>query len=220
MTVMFEYPPQAAFGRVLPKRKLYEQAKANTRTKDLFVAQVDKITWAYKLAPETINLAATDAVPEIQVFHIALKGNQLHFDVLSCIDKAIPLPIIFELSQADKVQSIACHKRPSEADSDKHVCSDYLASEWLNSDTARQLLPTVLDLATLYERLLHPLLPQPQRPIETLPNWVERAEKIARTQREIGQLEAKIRNQKQFNRRLEINQQRKTLLAELRALQA
>jgi restriction endonuclease len=51
---LFSYPPQAAFGRPLPKNKLYEKAGANTRLKDLFVAQVDQIVWKYKLAPETI----------------------------------------------------------------------------------------------------------------------------------------------------------------------
>jgi hypothetical protein len=70
---LFSYPPQAAFGRPLPKNKLYEKSGANTRLKDLFVAQVDQIIWQYKLAPETINLPARPGVPEVQVFSIHLK---------------------------------------------------------------------------------------------------------------------------------------------------
>ena len=31
------YPKQAAFGRTLPKNKIYEHSGANTRLKDLFV---------------------------------------------------------------------------------------------------------------------------------------------------------------------------------------
>ena len=50
------YPKQAAFGRTLPKNKIYEHSGANTRLKDLFVEQVEQIVWQYKLAPETINL--------------------------------------------------------------------------------------------------------------------------------------------------------------------
>jgi hypothetical protein len=39
------YPKQAAFGRVLPKNKIYEHSSANTRLKDLFVEQVEQIIW-------------------------------------------------------------------------------------------------------------------------------------------------------------------------------
>ena len=52
------YPAKAAFGRTLPKNKIYEHSKANTRLKDLFVKEVEQIVWQYKLAPETINLPA------------------------------------------------------------------------------------------------------------------------------------------------------------------
>jgi len=73
MSALFAYPKQAEFGRVLPKNKIYEHSGANTRLKELFVAQVEQIVWRYKLAPETINLAAKPGVPEIQVFAIQLK---------------------------------------------------------------------------------------------------------------------------------------------------
>lgn len=91
------YPKQAAFGRTLPKNKIYERSGANTRLKDLFVEQVEQIVWQYKLAPETINLAAKPEVPEIQVFAIQLKTPTLDFDVLRCIDGAVQFPIVFEL---------------------------------------------------------------------------------------------------------------------------
>lgn len=61
----FDYPKAAAFGRVVPKSRIYEHAEASTALKDLFVTQVDQIVWKFKLAPETINLAATQAVSEI-----------------------------------------------------------------------------------------------------------------------------------------------------------
>src|SRR5699024_6695750 len=59
---LYDWPPAAAFGRVIPKNKIYEHAGANTALKDLFVREVDQIVWSHKLAPETINLAATRQV--------------------------------------------------------------------------------------------------------------------------------------------------------------
>jgi hypothetical protein len=119
MTVFFEYPKAASFGRVLPKSKIYAHASAGAKLKQLFVDQVDQIIWQYKLAPETINLSATKSVSEIQVFKINLRTSEISEEVLRAIDKAIPFPIIFELTHAGKRKAIAAYKRPSEADSTK-----------------------------------------------------------------------------------------------------
>ena len=85
----FDYPKAAAFGRVVPKSRIYEHAGASTALRDLFVTQVDQIVWKYKLAPETTNLAATKAVSEIQVFGISMRSSKLDEDVLRAIDRAI-----------------------------------------------------------------------------------------------------------------------------------
>ena len=50
---LYDWPRAAAFGRVIPKNKIYEHAGANTALKDLFVREVDQIVWSHKLAPET-----------------------------------------------------------------------------------------------------------------------------------------------------------------------
>ena len=120
------YPAQAAFGRTLPKSKVYEHSGANARLKDLFVKQVENIIWAFKLAPETLHLPAHPGVPEIQVFHLQLKTPELHRDVLRCIDGAIPFPILFELGFEGRTQVIAACKRPNEADASRWVTSGFL----------------------------------------------------------------------------------------------
>lgn len=151
MSALFAYPKQAEFGRVLPKNKIYEHSGANTRLKDLFVEQVEQIVWRYKLAPETINLAAKPGVPEIQVFAIQLKTPELHHDVLRCIDGAVQFPVVFELTQGQgteaRVQVAAAHKRPSEAESANWVCSEYFESDWMPATSERAPLPLALDLA-------------------------------------------------------------------------
>jgi hypothetical protein len=55
---LFNFPPQAQVGRVLPKSKIYEHGRISTALRERFVKQVEQITWQYKLAPETINLPA------------------------------------------------------------------------------------------------------------------------------------------------------------------
>jgi hypothetical protein len=77
MAALFAYPEQAAFGRVLPKSKIYTHAAPSARIRGLFVAQVNQIFWRYKLAPETLRLEARPDVPEIEVFEITLKTPEL-----------------------------------------------------------------------------------------------------------------------------------------------
>lgn len=216
MSALFAYPKQAEFGRVLPKNKIYEHSGANSRLKDLFVEQIEQIVWRYKLAPETINLAAKPGVPEIQVFTVQLKTSELHRDVLRCIDCAVQFPIIFELIQGQgvdaKTQVVAAYKRPSEADSANWGCSEYFESGWMPAKTERAPLPLALDLGGLYEQMLKRLLPIAARTHESLRDLVVRTEQVIAKKREIFKAEARLNKEKQFNRKVEIN-------AELRALQ-
>ena len=212
------YPKQAAFGRTLPKNKIYEHSGANTRLKDLFVEQVEQIVWQYKLAPETINLPAKSGVPELQIFNIQLKTADLNLDVLRCIDGAVQFPIIFELSFEGRTQVVAAYKRPNESDGSRWVLSDYFATAWLPSDIERAAMPLALDLGGLYERVLHRLIPTPVRPQESLADLVARVEQVAAKKREVEKVASKLAKEKQFNRKVEINALLRQLKNELEQL--
>ncbi|MET0064822.1 MAG: DUF4391 domain-containing protein [Candidatus Thiodiazotropha sp.] len=216
--VLFDYPKNAAFGRVLPKSKIYEHGSPSAAVRQLFVRQVEQIVWQHKLAPETVNLKASKAVPEIQIFSIALKGDEFKPEVLRCIDLAIPFPIIFELRFDGKVKPIAAFKRPSEADASKWVISEYFEGDWVSADTPRKSLPMVFDLETLYGQLLIPLMPYPARSGEDLQTRVERMERIRVKQRELSRCEARLRREKQYNRKVDINAVLRQLQLEIKQL--
>lgn len=224
MSGLFAYPKQAEFDRTLPKNKIYEHSGANTRLRDLFVEQVEKIVWRYKLAPETINLAAKPGVPEIQIFAIQLKTSELHRDVLRCIDGAIQFPIIFELTQGlgaeARTQLVAAYKRPSETDPASWVCSDYFETGWIPATAERTPLPLALDLGGLYEQLLRRLVPVAARPNESLGVQVIRAEQVRTKEREVAQAQARLAKEKQFNRKVEANARLRQLTTELQALKS
>lgn len=215
---LFAYPSNAAFGRGLPKSKIYERTQPTTAVKELFVRQIEQIAWQYKLAPETINVQATVAVPEIQIFHITLKTGELKQEVLRCIDQAIPFPLVLELYHEGKVKTIAAYKRPSDADSAKSVISPYFATDWLPEGTPRQPLPVVFDLETLYAQLLAPLLPYPPHQGESLQEQIDRMAEIGQLQRELERCEARLAKEKQFNRKVAINQNIKLITEQILAL--
>lgn len=248
---LFDYPKQARFGQVVPKRKIYQHTDANQPLKDLFVQDVDRITWAFKLAPETINIPATEAVSEIQVFRVELKRSELDHKVLQAIDKAIPFPILFELSYRRQIKLAAAYKRPHDSDSTRWVVSRYFESDWQQEETPREPLPIALNLSVLYEQLLIPLVTasttwagipsgegiqdagenlkaSDQVGIEynthgaspSLEQRVALANAIDAKRKEIDRIHARLKREKQFNKRVAINSELREAKQQLAQLQA
>jgi len=218
MSVLIDFPAQAVFGRVLPKEKIYAHAKPTKTVREKFVSQIGKIVWQYKLAPETINLAARPGVPEIQIFDLHLKTGELAEEVLRCIDKAIPFPLFFRLVYEGRIKTVAAYKRPSDADAGKWVVGDYFASDWQPESTEHSPMPVALDLGKLYEQLLRQLMPLPARSGESLKDHVSRLGEVRSKQREVAKMESRLKKEKQFNRKVELNSQLRKLNSELQAL--
>ena len=215
---LFSWPPQAAVGRPVAKSKIYAHGKPSTALRAQFVEQVESITWAFKLAPETINLPAKPDVPEIEVFELALKLPDVSHTVLRCIDKAIPFPILFVLRFEGHIQPVAAYKRPSDAASGQWVVGDYHAAPWQKDDVALPGLPVALNLQGLYERLLRQHFANPARAGESLRDQLDRLSALAAKQAAAAKLEARLTVEKQFNRKVEINAQLRTIRTELHAL--
>jgi hypothetical protein len=214
---MFDYPKQAEFNRIVPKTKIYGYAKPARALRSRFASQVAEVVWKYKLSPETVNLPARDGIYEIQIFTVALKTPSLAADVLRAIDRSIPSPIVFDLTFDGRVKSTAAYKRPA-VDGARPAVDEYFETEWQPAAAARPPLPVALDLAGLYEQMLRALLPVPPRPAEPISTHIERARLIRLKQNECRRFEARIRQEPQFNRQIEINAELRHCRAELHQL--
>jgi hypothetical protein len=210
---LYQFPQQAKVDRIIPKNKFYEQGKANGKIEQLFVNQVESIRWAYKLAASTIHLEDQDDLKEIQIFRVKSRVENLDISILSFIDKLILTPIIFEVVYQDKVKVVATYKRLNQADKSKAVIGQYYASEWLG-DHDRVELPLYLKLADLYEHFIEQLLPlavsgeqHQDRESISLEIKLQKAQQLESLLKQFDQLKAKLRNEKQFNRRVELNKQ-------------
>jgi hypothetical protein len=216
---LYRWPAAARFGRVVPKGKFYEQGTVAAGVREKFIGEVQRITWAYKLAESTINLVGSSAVPEIQVFQIDAKGRDVAESVLSAIDKAVKTPIIFEVNQGEGparlTRMIAAHKALSTGTA---KLGTYYSTEWRQSDADRQPLPTAIDLPALYAGLLESLTSLTARPGEDATEIAARLESVRKLEREVAALERKLRVEPQLNRKVEIRRTLKTKQAALAAL--
>lgn len=210
-SLLYRWPKSAEFGRVVPKTKFYERTSLGSTVKDRFVSDVRRIRWAYKLAESTINLQGSGEVPEIQVFEIEAKEEDVAEGVLAAIDKAVRTPIIFEISQGEggnaSIRMVAAHKQIGTG---APKLGPYFSTDWQLGSGDRLPLPPAIDLTSMYTALLQPLTPVASRAGENVSEVVGRLTTVRSLEREIAALERKLRNEPQLNRKVEL---RRTLKA-------
>ena len=218
---LYKFPQQAKVDRLIPKNKFYEQGKANTKIEQLFVDQVENIRWAYKLASSTIHLQDQEDLKEIQIFRVKSRVEDLDVSILSFIDKLILTPIIFEVVYQDKVKVVATYKRLNQADKTKAVIGQYYASEWLE-DHDRVELPLYLKLADLYEHFIAQILPialskdqENDNESVSIELQLQKSQQLESLQKQLNQLQSKLRNERQFNRKVELNKKVSELESQL-----
>lgn len=207
---MFTYPEKARYGRVIPKTKIFEKAHVTSSMRKLFAAQVDKLVWEYKLAPDTVNLPEREGILEIQIIHVTLKSSNFDPTLLLALDRSIPHPVFFEIHYDGKTQIRAAYKRPHEAHSGECVVEEYFTSRWRSSKLPRSPLPLALDLFGLYETMLRTLM-LPSQPGESLRDHVARMSAFRIAQGEMRTLSSRLRREKHFPRKVDLERELRTL---------
>jgi len=76
----------------------------------------------------------------------------------------------------------------------------------------------VLNMGALYQAFLKPLIPLAAKKNESLEDLVERAERLSRKTREAARLEGRIKKEKQFNRKVELNRSLNVIKKDMQVL--
>ncbi len=206
--VLYRWPEAARVGRVVPKNKFYEHGRISRSTRQRFIDEVQRITWAYKLATDTIHLRGNDDVPEIQVFTVDAKCDDVSGPVLEAIDRSVPFPIVFEVTRetpgGGATRMVAAHKLVR---SGKVTVAGSHASGWVPAGADRSPMPPAIDLANLHAAIVGPLLPVAVVAGEPLAAAAQRADAVARIDRDVSALQRKLRTEPQFNRKVELRRQ-------------
>jgi len=202
---LFNLPEKTLVNKKIPKSKFYEKLHVDKSLREKFVRQVDYILWKHKLSSHTVNLSPTKEVEEIQVFEIHLKQKNLSREVLESIDRAVPYPILFALIYRDEVQLAVAYKKRSKQHEDRFVVDSYYYSPWQKIEDLSLDLLKGLDLQAVYENIIKSLMPVNKSGSQDLEQAIEKQKAADRLKREIAALEAKIRREHQFNRKVEYN---------------
>lgn len=205
MSPVYAWPPSGQVSRLIPKDRLYSEARVTTIVKQRFVDEIQQVRWAFKLAEESTGLRPTDAVPEIQVFEVELKSSDVHDSVLTAIDEAIPSPIIFELRREDGLWTeLALAAALKSQGKRRAKISRYFRTGWISAESKRAPLPQAISLEGLYIQILGSVMPYPLRSGEQLQAGIERMASIERARKDIDAIRNKIGREPQFNRKIEL----------------
>ena len=202
---MLGLPERTLYNRKIPKSKFYEKLAANSRIKELFVEQIDSIVWKHKLSRETTNLEPTEAVQEVQVFEIHLRQRELNQELLEKIDRAVPYPILHVLRYGEEAKLMIAYKERHTANENRSVVQAYYQSDWQPLSRFTINILQGLTLEAVYENLVRHLMPSGEEAATCLQAAVERQQARQRLERECERLEARIRNEKQFDKKVEMN---------------
>ena len=195
---MFDLPKKCFVNKFIPKKVFYEKVGVSSKVKDEFVNLVDRITWLYKLSEDIIGITKTEEIEEIQIFQIDVKEKRIPLSVIKTITKGVQYKILFII----KFQNEYCYAIKVE---------DIYNSEW-NDNIGFDF--NAINLKILYENIVKKIIKEDTNDKAFSKIIKDNTYKLE-LEKKINKLHQKIKSEKQFNRKVELNKELNTLLAEM-----
>jgi hypothetical protein len=215
---MFQLPSSTLVNRKIPKNKFYEKLQANHHLRELFTDQVESIIWKHKLSKDTIRLEPKEDIEEIQIFEVHLKEKSYSLELLRSIDKAIPYPILHVLMYEGQAKLAIAYKERNQTDNNRSVVRSYHETDWQPVESIELSILQGLDLKAVYENIIRQLLPIKVKPEIELTAVLERQAQIDKLTQECERLESRMRAEKQFSKKVELNMELQRKRKELNQL--
>jgi hypothetical protein len=198
-------PENARVNKFIAKTKFYDRTTLSTKLQNEFIRKIQKITWRYKIAEDTIGISKTEKVTEIQIFEIELKEQVIPKNILKVIDRTIPYQILYMFTYKDNFAYGITLK-------ENRITQNYYFSEW---NEKIEFDFRGIDLEKVYQKLIKSFIKNKSKTKGKFEEIIKTVNEIKRLGKDIFSLESKIRKEKQFNRKVEIN---KILLEKQKAL--
>lgn len=198
---MFDLPKSCVVNKFIPKNIFYKKVTMATSVKKEFINLIEKITWLYKIAPDTLGVNKTDNIEELEILEIQLKQKQLPKNVIKVITKSISYPILFVI----KYNNDFCYSTKVE--------KDYY-SDWNENITFDF---NYNNLNSIYESIVKKIIKE-ETNTKSFNEIISINAKKRELEKQIAQLKSKISQEKQFNRKVELNQELRKLEQEMEEL--
>ena len=209
---MLSFPSKAQVNIKVPKKSFYENLTVNTANKRIFIDQISAIYWRYKLTADTLGVAPSETIDEIEIFEIELTTKIFDSSILRLIDKGIPYHTIFILTYNDESQLWIAYKEKTSGDTlsvSSYYHTDFAPSESIN------LSAEGLSLDEVYANLFYAISGLQKDCSKPLKDAIIEYEKHQKLEKEIAQLEKQLRKETQPKKKFELHQQIQLMRKEL-----
>ena len=199
---MLNLPNQAFIDKFLPK-KTFEEKVVNGKKifKDIL-----KITLKYKLAPNTINIEASENIKEILIFELILNEKNIPKDAIKKIDELVVFPKLYVFKYKDDFCYGIFYKEEK-----KYFFSNWSETKEFNFNNT--------NLEKVYENLIKTFFKTKAKNIQNeFKKAFELENRIEILNKEIEVLENKIKKEKQFKKQLELSKKLNPLKTELETM--
>ena len=199
---MIELPKACVVDKFIPKKTFYEKVNIPNTIREEFIDKLSKIYWKYKISEDTINISKTENVEEIEVFELELKEKYNCKNIVRIVTKNIPYPILFYIKYEDDFQYAIKYN------------DEIFFSEWNDNITFTFM---GLNIETIYYNIVKAITNIDNK-ANNLECEIQKKNNIIKIENEISKLENKIRSEKQFNIKVQYNEQISKLKKEIEEL--
>jgi len=185
-----------------------EKAKVKRRIAknkfDCDLTSVDTIYWAYKLSKDTVSVGNANDTSELEIFDVKFK-DKVDTKVFSKIQTAIPYRILFRYVKNNQTQySMYIGKLIT---TDKTL----IENKCLNIDA--------MSINSLIENLVEFMIDKARKDGETIDDYIARCDTISSLERDIASIKKQRDNEKQPNKKIQLNNELKEKLRQLKLLE-
>ena len=214
---MIEYPVSTLVGKPVPKNAFYKHLELNTRLRTRFVEDVEKIVWAAKYTPSTLNVEDGATVHEIVFFEVTVKAEDLTDEIFLTIDKMMPRHVVFVLFYGDRCRLLLNYKEWADKEKGtfniiKTFCTSWQPSEGISLTIEGGTMDKIYESFAGQVSGFGTNTAADTRRIIAIENEIATKQKLAEA------LQKKIRKEKQFARQMEMNTEARALKREIAKL--
>lgn len=209
------WPKSTEIGKFLAKERFYSHDAVSGTLKQALVEEVEKITISHRLARDTLNVDAGTEFPEILVLNIKLRQSKVNEKLLDALDKSIRSGyVLFILEYNGKECASISHKTVNA----KECCT--IDKRWTTDWTDKvdvELRGTTLD--AIYAGLIEQVSQgRVASGASGLADAVNRDIERAKLEKQIAELNQKLHNTDQLNKKFEIKDKIRTLEQKVKEL--
>ncbi len=207
MNNLLQFPATTIVDRLIPKVQFVKASSTPTAIRTLLADEFEQIRLLYVLRPDTLNINDGDEVKEIDVFLFQCKTDNYSINPFCGIDDLIPRHTIYIIQHGNHYDLLMQHKRRSVVTgSIKWIREVSRLLTGVNLAN-RPLKIDGFDLDKIYLNFFSQMMGYQIDSSASIKEIQDLETRLVKMKRELENLQKRVRNEKQFNRQVELNSQ-------------